>query len=792
MPAVHPPHHPRVPHLPAAIAVASSAFLVYFITLPPTVVGGDSGDIVVAGVTGSVAHPPGYPLMTAVAWAAHRFIPLAGEPSYRIAAANAALAAIAAGLVCSAACFFSHPAIAACTALAFSFGRLVWTYSITPEVFALNNLFAAAACLAFTQITRIFSSTTELDSKTLSGHRRLLLASAFACGLALCNQHTIILLLLPMAVGVFVRTPAPLRDPTHCCFYLAAALAGMLPYVLLPLRSWQLQGRMDELLSWGNQLSFAGFFSHLFRSEYGSVDLISGLTGSGFSTNLLFFVYLCWRDLTFIGFFGLLYLYYNVRPKSVKKLPGKATGLHPDTFVLKFLSGSALFYILFFAWRANIPIDVPLLRGVVARFYMQPHVVFSILAAAGLQQAFDHVGGYFHQHLHLRKSAIGAVTACVVGSALVSLNFHEMDLSRDTHAADYVKGVLAPLPPNSLLLTKGDATAYPMRYVQSVLQFRTDVICLDQETMGFPWATERIRKLLPHAITLPPLPLRRLRPSGKDAFNLASLLALNTNRTIFIIDAKDGDTSWVSEYRFLPVGAVNLIQRRSVRPPPDPSEMMEQGLSAFRHMQSLASIDIPKKFDYDTWEALFREEYWAARHRQLISFLALKSEFKDGSLPAALYVKAAYSLAVDILYNPAHDRTWNVYKNSAIAAELYVSALKSGVLPRESNEHHSKELARVSFDWLHWLRQYVSLAQQPMSNHNIANVPDTELSKGIAYTDKVAAELAKQYSESFYADRLRQVEAATMFSSPSDPSTVTCERILREEKNFVFSPDRYS
>jgi hypothetical protein len=782
---------PRRPHLPTVAAVASSAFLVYFATLPPTVVGGDSGDIVVAGVTGAVAHPPGYPLMTAIAWAAHRLLPLAGEPSYRIAAANAALAAVAAGLVCSAACCFSHPAIAATAALIFAFGRLIWTYSVTPEVFALNNLFTAAACLAFTYVARTLSSSPNPDSKSLAGRRRLLLSCAVASGVALCNQHTIVLLLAPIAASIFFRAPAALRTPTHCLTYVAAAAAGMLPYALLPLRTWLLRGHEHELLSWGNQLSFSGFFLHLFRSEYGSVDLISGLTGSGFCANLTFFAYLCWRDLTFIGAAGLLYLFVALRPRKTKKSSAKAASVPSDTYVLQYLSCSALLYILFFAWRANIPIDIPLLRGVVARFYMQPHVLLSILAAAGLQLALDRAAPHFQQHPPSRKAAVGYFIAAAVGIALVALNYHEMDLSRDTHAADYVKGLLAPLPLNSLLLTKGDATAYPMRYVQSVLRFRTDVICLDQETMGFPWATDRIRQLLPHAITLPPLPLRRLRPSGKDAFNLAKLLALNQNRTIYIIDAKDGDTSWTSEYRFLPVGAANLIQRRSTRPPSDPSQLMHQGLSAFRHMRSLASIDVPTKFDYDTWEALFKEEYWAARHRQLISFLALKSEFKDGSMQAALYVKAAYTLAVDILYDPAHDRTWNVYKNSAIAAELYVLALKSRVLPFESEEQYRADLTRASFDWLHWLRQYVSLAQQPLVNHNIAIIPDSELGKGIAYADKVAAELTKEYSESFYEDGLWQLKAASMLSSSADSSAVTCQRILIEEKDFMLSPDRY-
>ncbi len=760
-------------------------------TLPPTVVGGDSGDIVVAGVTGAVAHPPGYPLMTAIAAAAHRFLPLAGEPSYRVAAANAALAAMAVGLVCASACCFAHPAIAATAAFIFAFGRLIWTYSVTPEVFALNNLFCAAACLAFILISKAFVAGSNPDSTTFSRHRLQLLACAFASGIALCNQHTIILLILPIALSVFFIAPPALRTPSLCISYFGAALAGMLPYALLPLRTWQLQGHLDELLSWGNQLSFSGFFLHLLRSEYGSVDLISGLTGSGFAANLMFFSYLCWRDLTFIGAFGLIFLLFTLRPKKPQKASAKASIMTRDKYVLRVLASSALLYILFFSWRANIPIDVPLLRGVVARFYMQPHVLFSILAAAGLQQALHRIQPRVAQTLQSHRAAIGFIAATTVGVTVMMLNFHEMDLSHDTYAADYIKGLLAPLPSNAILLTKGDATAYPMRYVQNVLRFRTDVTCLDQETMGFPWATERIRKLLNHVITLPPLPLRRLRPNGKDAFNLAQLLDLNRNRSIYIIDAKDGDKSWASEYRFVPIGGANLVERRASAPPSDPAVFLLQGLEAFRHLQPLTRIDIPKKFDYDTWEALFKEEYWAARHRQLISFLTFKSEFRDGSLQAALYVQAAYKLGVAILYDPAHDRTWNVYKNSAIAAELYLAALKSNVLPRESTHQHRKEVARVSFDLLHWLRQYVSIAQKPAVNHNIANIPDTELQKGVAYVDKVASQIANEFSGSFYDDSLWQLTAASLLAPPSEPGIVTCQHIFLKEKEFAVSSKRY-
>ena len=160
-------------------------------------------------------------------------------------------------------------------------------------------------------------------------------------------------------------------------------------------------------------------------------------------------------------------------------------------------------------------------------------------------------------------------------------------------------------------------------------------------------------------------------------------------------------------------------------------------------------------------------------------------------MQAALYVRAAYELGVDILYDPAHDRTWNVYKNSAIAAELYISALKSKILPIESESRYRKELARASFDLLHWLRTYISIAQQPILNHNIATIPDPELKKGIAYVDKVAAEIAIEYSETFYEDTLWQLKAANMLATSSEPGSLSCKLILQEENGFISSSKRY-
>jgi hypothetical protein len=70
----------RVPEseLPQADATEAHAWLaplgafvtllaLYLVTLAPTVVGGDSGELTAAAVTGGVPHPPGYPVFALLA-----------------------------------------------------------------------------------------------------------------------------------------------------------------------------------------------------------------------------------------------------------------------------------------------------------------------------------------------------------------------------------------------------------------------------------------------------------------------------------------------------------------------------------------------------------------------------------------------------------------------------------------------------------------------------------------------------------------------------------------------------
>lgn len=47
-------------------------------------------------------------------------------------------------------------------------------------------------------------------------------------------------------------------------------IAGLLPYLYLPLSALSKKARS----TWGDQSSFSGFFVHLLRREYGTLDLV--------------------------------------------------------------------------------------------------------------------------------------------------------------------------------------------------------------------------------------------------------------------------------------------------------------------------------------------------------------------------------------------------------------------------------------------------------------------------------------------------------------------------------------
>lgn len=201
------------------------SFVVYFLTLGPSVTLEDSGELAVAGDYLGVPHPPGYPIWTMCAYLFSRlfsWVTYQGQPTpaWSISLMSAVFAALAAGITAmlitrSSADMVSHlhkgdvneereyPVL--CWAggvggsLAFAFSPVMWSQATIVEVYTLNAFF----------LMWIFLLTYRWMRKPSD---RILWLTAFVFGLGLTNYQVLLLAALPLVIVIFLRNIAMFRD----------------------------------------------------------------------------------------------------------------------------------------------------------------------------------------------------------------------------------------------------------------------------------------------------------------------------------------------------------------------------------------------------------------------------------------------------------------------------------------------------------------------------------------------------------------------------------------------------
>ncbi|KAK2182241.1 hypothetical protein NP493_359g00020 [Ridgeia piscesae] len=204
-----------------------------------------------------VAHPPGYPLFTMCAKLSMLLLPF-GSPAQRVNLLNAVFSALAAAVLQLCVLRLTSGCIASSllTTGLFALSRLTWTWSVTAEVFGLNNLFVAVLML----LVVLFESSLH-DTDNMS---KLATLGAFTCALALTNQHTVVVYVACIAFWVLYHLwRAQALDLPLMGHLVGAFAVGLLPYVYLPVASTLNIARW----TWGDQRTVFGFVTHLLRTE---------------------------------------------------------------------------------------------------------------------------------------------------------------------------------------------------------------------------------------------------------------------------------------------------------------------------------------------------------------------------------------------------------------------------------------------------------------------------------------------------------------------------------------------
>ncbi|MBR3221153.1 MAG: DUF2723 domain-containing protein [Kiritimatiellae bacterium] len=200
-------------------------FVVYFLTLGPSVGLEDSGELATAAANLGVPHPPGYPFWTFCCWMfckAFSWVTYMGHPTpaWAVSLCSATFGAFAAGCTAMLICRSANDFVAGegeegsgmsasspwlCFgggvggALTFAFSPVEWSQATIVEIYSLNALFLMWVFLLSYRWMRKPSD-------------KMLFMTAFVFGLGLTNYQVLLFAIVPLAILIAMRDIGLFRD----------------------------------------------------------------------------------------------------------------------------------------------------------------------------------------------------------------------------------------------------------------------------------------------------------------------------------------------------------------------------------------------------------------------------------------------------------------------------------------------------------------------------------------------------------------------------------------------------
>lgn len=406
--------------------------------------------------------------------------------------------------------------------LTYAFTPLIWEYSITAEVFALNNFLCAlllyVLCSVLAMVVTPAAPTKEQQQSVLN----LAVCGGICCGLALANQHSS-LLMVAYVVPCVLITVWIYTKPLFVSVLLRAALGFLVAFSTYLYLPWAAQ--VPTPGSWGNLGTLEGFVRHVLRAEYGTfrLGMIVGTETalermviyvqhtSQESYHLLFAV---------LGLSAIVYFVAHmlstktasdtanskattgakpVEKETPKK--GMKSGTKPmkvqasrvipivatpsakwgagQVIILNLLAMWLFYVLLWHCVLSNLPLSAPMPFAVHSRFWMQPNILLYTLMTA----AVGYLANTCSQKVPVFLSTtLQIATVGVFLSAVLHQRWPEMDKSTAGDVLHtYATAKLASILPargasgaslvddqavHSLLLSHTDLDWNPVRYLQ--------------------------------------------------------------------------------------------------------------------------------------------------------------------------------------------------------------------------------------------------------------------------------------------------------------------------------------
>ncbi|MGZ0709529.1 glycosyltransferase family 117 protein [Coraliomargarita sp. W4R53] len=601
----------RVPKVLATFVTALGVSLVYWLTLAPSVLGGDAGELIAATSAGGVLHPPGYPLYSLLG---RLFLVFpTGEAAWRMNLFSSVAAVCAAVMVQRACARWSGSAWAGvCAASFFAFSPVVWEHSVGAEVFALHHVFVAALLW----LAVLYADTAA---------PRWVWIGALVAALGMSHHHTILFFAAPLGLWPLLRQPAYWLKSRRLLLLLGIGLIGLSPYMILFWRS------PDIPVTWGDWTSLGGFWRHFTRAEYGSFQLASSeLSHSGgWGWRLIAWLRfegagLYWGGFCLVGI-GLVSVWREQKWRAL------AVGSLLTVAV----------YVLLFNWLANLSTEDALPYSVLTRFWTAPHLIFCVWMGLGLSRLF---------HAHPKRLFCSALMLSLIP---LSMNWQVASRRGVMEFAEYGTAWLAPLPAGAVLLMRGDLIVNTVSYRYYTQNFRSDLRVLDLERMTYPWFKQILDRTQPKLV----VPGDRYHPHASNTYSLAALIDANPQLGPWFVagDLSEHEMAALPGWTLRPFGmGWHLVP---------PGERFDFEAWWMMSGQALPQYEIPSVLRQatDAWARAVADDYYEARNRRGIATLTVAG-LQDNS-PVILHrAIEAFEAAAENARTPAR-----VYKNVGIA-----------------------------------------------------------------------------------------------------------------------------
>jgi tetratricopeptide (TPR) repeat protein len=233
--------------IPAGVLVLT--LVIYVLLLPPTILPGDSGELVTASRTLSIAHTPGSPLYLMIGRLFSSALPV-GSIAYRYNLLSAVFASLA----------------------------VMMLYRLLRNL-GVGGLIAAPVCLALAVQEAFYMQAVEAEVYAMGGLLTVLLfyiacmgrkwgdrgfaLLAFVGGLSV-SHHTALLYALIAALLLMLLHSRYVPEPRAMILAAFMLLLGASVWVYIPVRA----GRHPPL-TWGETDTLEGFLSHILGRRYG-------------------------------------------------------------------------------------------------------------------------------------------------------------------------------------------------------------------------------------------------------------------------------------------------------------------------------------------------------------------------------------------------------------------------------------------------------------------------------------------------------------------------------------------